>query len=87
MNLLIHRLYDKQQNESGVYIFGSDLNISEKNLQEKRIIENEIIDYASDKLFPNTPIKIFREMYSDGFTLLILKNLDEVPFDLINTEG
>jgi len=77
MKVYIRRLYDQNGQETGAIlsvIFGAPTNIQQKN-----IIENRLIQYAFDQLYPGEGLNIYRDMYIDTPSITVIKNINNLP--------
>jgi hypothetical protein len=77
MKVFIKRLYNQNGQETGALIsviFGTPTNIQQKN-----IIENKLIQYAFDQLYPGEAINIYRDMYIDTPSITVIKNINSLP--------
>jgi hypothetical protein len=54
------------------------------NLQEKYAIENRLIQFAFDQLYPGQGLNIYRDMYVDTPSVTIIKGINELPQTSIN---
>jgi hypothetical protein len=81
MKVFINRLYDKHQNETGAIFWGFE--VSEISLQEKLLLENKAIVYASNNLYPHTTLNISKDIFPNRFSILVIKDRDAIPFDTI----
>ena len=76
MRVFIKRLFDQNTNETGAIVsvvFGAPTNIQQKN-----IIENRLIQYAFDTLYPGESLNIYRDMYIDTPSITVIKNIDNL---------
>lgn len=77
MRIFIRRLFDQNNNETGAIlsvVFGAPTNIKQKN-----IIENRLIQYAFDTLYPGEGLNIYRDMYIDTPSITVIKNINNLP--------
>ncbi|MDK2910598.1 MAG: hypothetical protein PWR20_2166 [Bacteroidales bacterium] len=77
MRAFIRRLFDQNGKETGAIlsvVFGARTNIQQKN-----IIENRLIQYAFDALYPCEGLNIYREMYIDTPSITVIKNINNLP--------
>lgn len=75
-NVTVKRLYSESRIETGCILstlIPINITIYEKNLIEKRL---EL--YAFNQLYPNTGINIFKSIYNDTASLVIIKNINEL---------
>lgn len=77
MRIFIRRLFDQNNKETGAIIsviFGTPTDIQQKN-----IIENRLIQYAFDTLYPGEGLNIYRDMYIDTPSITVIKNINNLP--------
>lgn len=77
MRTFIKKLYDQNGNETGAIlsvVFGAPTNIQQKN-----IIENRLIQYAFDMLYPGEGLNIYRDMYIDTPSITVIRNINNLP--------
>lgn len=77
MRIFIRRLFDQNNKETGAIIsviFGAPTDIQQKN-----IIENRLIQYAFDTLYPGEGLNIYRDMYIDTPSITVIKNINNLP--------
>lgn len=77
MSTFIRKLYDQNGKETGAIlsvIFGAPTNIQQKN-----IIENRLIQYAFDTLYPGEGLNIYRDMYIDTLSITVIRNINNLP--------
>ncbi|WP_417355373.1 hypothetical protein [Flavobacterium sp.] len=77
-NILIKRMFDQDQQLTGVVVtyFSTE---TIKNLKEKEIIENRLIDFIHDNIFKNEGISIFKNIYRDTASIIAINNINELP--------
>lgn len=81
MNARIKKLYDNEGNETGAILcfeFGAPTNI-----QQKSIIENKLIQYAFDTLYPGEGLNIYRDIYFDTPSITVIRSVDNLPSNQI----
>lgn len=77
MRTFIQRLYDQKGQETGAIlsvVFGAPTKIQQKN-----IIEGQLIQFAFDKLYPGQGLNIYRDMYIDTPSITVIKNINALP--------
>ncbi|MCA2854692.1 MAG: hypothetical protein IM449_07275 [Microcystis sp. M065S1] len=77
MSTFIKKLYDQNGKETGAIlsvVFGAPTNIQQKN-----IIENRLIQYAFDTLYPGEGLNIYRDMYIDTPSITVIRNINNLP--------
>ncbi|TYA89203.1 hypothetical protein [Seonamhaeicola marinus] len=79
-NILIKRMYDNNQQLTGVVVTYFSQKII-KNLKEKEIIENRLIDFIHDNIFRNEGISTFKNSYRDTASVIAINNINELPED------
>lgn len=82
MSVTIKKLYNGQGQETGAIlcaIFGAAI-----TLQQKISVEGELINYAFNILYPGQGINIYREMHHDKASIVVIKNINDLPLQTIN---
>jgi hypothetical protein len=82
MSTFIKKLFDQNGRETGAIlsvIFGASTNDQQKN-----IIENKLIQYSFDTLYPSESLKIYRDMYIDTPSITVIRNFNNLPEQQIN---
>jgi hypothetical protein len=77
MKVFIKKLYNDKGQETGSILsasFGSRTNV-----QQKLAIENQLIQYGFDTLYPSEGLNIFRDMYVDTPSVTIIRNINNLP--------
>ena len=77
MRVFIKKLYNQVGQETGATIsvvFGQPT-----NLQQKTLIENRLVQYAFDTLYPGEGLNIYRDMYIDTPAITVIKNINNLP--------
>lgn len=77
MKTLIQRLYNQNGHETGAIlsvVFGAPTTIQQKN-----IIEGQLIQFAFNQLYPGQSLNIFRDMYIDTPSITVIKQINELP--------
>ena len=77
MRVFIKRLFDQNGIETGAIlsvVFGVPT-----NSQQKNIIENRLVQYAFDHLYPSEGLNIYRDMYIDTPSITVIKNINNLP--------
>lgn len=77
MSVIIKRLYNAQGQETGAIlsaIFGTAI-----TLQQKMTAEGQLINYAFNTLYPGQGLNIYREMYHDTASIVVIKNINGLP--------
>lgn len=77
MRTFIKKLYDQNGKETGAIlsvVFGAPTNIQQKN-----IIENRLIQYAFNTLYPGEGLNIYRDMYIDTPSITVIRNINYLP--------
>lgn len=84
-NIIIKRMFDQNQQLTGVVVTYFSQKII-KNLKEKEIIENRLIDYIHDNIFRNEGISTFKNSYRDTASVIAINNINELPdeWDYLN---
>lgn len=76
MGVFVRRLFDQNGKETGAIlsvVFGVPTNIQHKN-----IIENQLIQFAFDTLYPGEGLNIYRDMYIDTPSITVIKNINNL---------
>lgn len=80
-NIIIKRMFDQDQQLVGVVVtFFSNEII--KNLKEKEMIENRLIDFIHDNIFQNEGINTFKNSYRDVASVIAINNINELQSEL-----
>lgn len=77
MRVFIRRLFDQNGKETGAIlsvVFGAPTNIQQKN-----VIESQLIQYAFNTLYPGEGLNIYRDMYIDTPSITVIKNINNLP--------
>jgi len=74
MRVIKHTLYDQNGQETGV-VLSAIFNAS-VTLSQKFALENQLINYAFQTLYPNQGLNIYRNMYSDTPSIVVLKDIN-----------
>ena len=75
MGVFVRRLFDQNGKETGAIlsvVFGVT------NIQHKNIIENQLIQFAFDTLYPGEGLNIYRDMYIDTPSITVIKNINNL---------
>jgi len=84
MKVSIKKLYNGKGQETGSILstsFGGPT-----NLQEKVNIENILIHHGHDSLYPGEGLNIFSEHNEDTTAVIIIRDIDKLPFTVITIE-
>ena len=76
MSTLIKKLYDQNGRETGAIL--SVVFHAPTNIQQKNIIENRLIQYAFDTLYPGEGLNIYRDMYIDAPSITVIRNINNL---------
>jgi hypothetical protein len=76
---MVHKqdLYDSTGNVTGCILTAS-FN-AQVTVQQKLALENQLMDYAFHLLYPNTGLNIYRNMYADTPSIVVIKNINALP--------
>jgi hypothetical protein len=77
MSTFIKKLYDQNGRETGAIlsvVYGAPTNIQQKNN-----IENRLIQYAFDTLYPGEGLNIYRDKNIDTPSITVIKNINNLP--------
>ncbi|MGE0637108.1 MAG: hypothetical protein AB7P01_11750 [Bacteroidia bacterium] len=80
MKIYIKKIHNSKGVETGSIISASV--DGPTNIQQKTIIENKLIQYGFDVLYPGQGLNIFRDMYVDTPSVTIIRDINNLP----NTE-
>ncbi len=76
MNVLIQRLYNQNNQETGA-ILSVTVGIG-TTIQQKNIIESQLVQYAFSHLYPEQGLHIYREMHVDTPSITVIKNINDL---------
>jgi hypothetical protein len=77
MRTYIKKLYDQNGLETGAIlsvVFGAPTTIQQKN-----IIESQLIQFAFNRLYPGESLNIFRDMYIDTPSITVIRKINDLP--------
>lgn len=77
MSTFIKKLYDQNGKETGAIL--SVVFAAPTNIQQKNNIENRLIQYAFDTLYPGEGLNIYRDMYIDTPLITVIRNINNLP--------
>jgi hypothetical protein len=80
MKVISKKIYNSNGQETGCILcvsFGTQTNV-----QQKLAIENQLIQYAFDTLYPSEGLNIFRDAYVESPSVTVIRNINNLP----NTE-
>ena len=76
------KLLDKSGNETGAVL---TVNLNQPStLSQKLAIENQLIDFAFNQLYPNQGLNIYRDMYPDTPSITVIKSINQLDNDEFN---
>jgi len=84
MKIIIKKLHDAKGNETGSIL--SAILGQATNIRQKIGIENRLIHYAFEKLYPGEGLNIYRDMYPDTPSIIAIKNINDLPYQEIKME-
>ena len=76
MNVLIQRLYNQNNQETGAI-----LSVNEgaaTTIQQKYLIESRLVQHAFEQLYPGQGLNIYREIHVDTPSISVIKNINEL---------
>jgi hypothetical protein len=76
MNVLIQRIYNQNNQETGAILSveaGTATTIKQKNF-----IESQLVQYAFEQLYPEQGLHIYREMHVDLPSITVIKNIADL---------
>lgn len=77
MSVFIKKLYNASGLETGAVI--STVFSGPIGLQQKIAVEQQLINYAFEKLYPSQGLSIYREAYPDTASIVVLKDVNSLP--------
>ncbi|MFD0765821.1 hypothetical protein ACFQZI_13240 [Mucilaginibacter lutimaris] len=77
MNIKIQRIYNQSGIETGAILSG--VVAVATTIQQKNSIENSLVQYAFDKLYPGQGLSIYREVYIDTPAIVVVKEVNNLP--------
>jgi hypothetical protein len=82
MRVVIRKIFNDRGIETGSILTAHAER--QTNLQEKYAIENRLIQYAFDQLYPGQGLNIYRDMYVDTPSVTIIKGINDLPQTMID---
>jgi len=76
MKVNVKKIYNGSQKETGA-ILSAIIGVP-TNVQQKIAIENQLIQYGFDHLYPNEGLNIFRDMYVDTPSVTIIRDINNI---------
>jgi hypothetical protein len=73
----IKKLYDQNGRETGA-ILSVVIGIS-TNIQQKNTVEDSLVQYAFDTLYPNEGLIIYSDMNIDTPSITVIRNFNNLP--------
>ena len=82
MIVLIKRIYDEKANETGAILQAR----TERHLsiQKKHQVENELVQFGFDKLYPGNELTVYRNMYSETPSVTVIKNVERINYEMVD---
>ena len=80
MIVLVKRIYDEKANETGAVIQARTERFL--GIQKKSQIENELIQYGFEELYPGDELSVFRNIHSESPSVTVLKNVERLNYDM-----
>jgi hypothetical protein len=84
MNITIRFIYNDKGQDTGA-ILHAHFN-APTSIQQKYILENKLMSYAFDKLYPGEVLSIYRDMYTDSPSITVIKNINRLNEEVINID-
>jgi len=85
MKVVIKRIQNPINNEQAGAVLTAIPEVS-INSRQKANIENRLIQFAFDNLYPGEGLNLYREVHSDTPSIVIIKNIGELPHETIDIE-
>lgn len=82
MKMILRRLFNEKNMETGVIITVPLNKITSD--REKANIEFNIINYASQTLYPDLPLCLYSNIYSDNPSITVIKHINRLPEETHN---
>lgn len=79
-NIIIRKMFNQNGIMIGVIVSYSTSKTI-KNIKEKELIENRIVDYIHDNIFKDESISTYVEIYRDIASVIAINNIDELQFE------
>lgn len=76
MKVNVKRLFNQKGDETGAILSG--IVGAPTNIEQKHVIENQLIQYGSDKLYPNEGLNIFSDKHIDTPSVTIIKKNNDI---------
>ncbi len=83
MKILITRLFNQTGEDTGARL--AVATPSPISARQKLTIENELVQYAFDNIYPDEPLSIYREFHSDMPAITVIKGVEDLPKEEVNT--
>lgn len=74
MNVLIQKLYNQNNQETGA-ILSVTLGTA-STIQQKNLLESKLVEYAFSQLYPGQVLNIYREMHVDTPSITVIKDIN-----------
>ena len=82
MIVLIKRIYDEKSKETGAILQARpDRNL---NIQNRHQVENELVQYGFDELYPGGDLTVFRNAFSDTPSVTVIKNFNSLNYEIVD---
>lgn len=78
MKVIIKKLHDEKGKETGAIL--TAVVGQATNVHQKIAIENRLIDYAFESLYPRQGLNIYRDMYPDTPSITVIKDINNLPY-------
>lgn len=82
MRVVIRKIFNDRGTETGSILTAHAER--QTNLQEKYNIENRLIQYAFDQLYPGQGLNVYRDMYVDTPSVTIIRGINDLPQTIID---
>jgi len=77
MRVIIQKLYNQSSQETGAIL--SVITPNPVTILFKNQIENMLIQYAINTLYPQIGINTFSDTHNDTIAITVIKNINELP--------
>lgn len=81
MKIIIRKVFDSNKNETGAILIAGVNRPT--NASGKSTIENQLIDFAFNRLYPREGLNIFSEINEDTPSIAVIKKINNLPYDEI----
>jgi hypothetical protein len=78
MKVIIKKLHNNEGQETGAIL--SAIVRHATNVHQKIALENKLIDYAFEYLYPGQGLNIYRDMYPDTPSITVIMDINKLPY-------